>query len=368
MFAEDLGIVPDDVLRRVLEGLIKDPKRSSADDLGQLFQYLAERDPRPPSGSIYGRTPFANGGLFEHPARVHLSIDELITLRAACDLDWASSRAGNLWLDPPRSPGKEKQWALGAHYTSEADIMKAVRPTVVEPWHERIEQCRSAAEAEAAWRDLMNYVVLDPACGSGNFLYIAYRELRRIEARLRERLAELRAKEGIAPQEEMEFFPVSNMKGIEIELFAVELAHVVLWMGHKLASDEMKAQGVSEPDIPLGSTSLESSAAMHCTSNGRARTPLGGTHDGSNRLRAEVGDKEIEWLTKTFGIGVKKDYAVYWFRKAHDRLEPGGRADPLLHELGHANRNRTPSLEWIAETGGVITNAISNKNGRETRP
>ena len=336
MFAEDLGILPEDVLRRVLEGLIKDPKRSSADDLGQLFEYLAKEQPRPPAGSIYAKTPFANGGLFETPARVHLTVEELTTLREACDLDWRQVEPAIFGAILQGALGKEKQWALGAHYTSEADIMKVVGPTVLEPWRERIEGCSSVREAESAWRDLMGYVVLDPACGSGNFLYVAYRELRRIEARLRERLAELRATEGIAAQEEMEFFPISNMKGIEIELFAVELAHVVLWMGHKLAADEMKAQGISEPTLPLADLSgIRRDDALRVdwpTADAIVSNP---PYHGSQLIRNELGDAYVRFLEQDFGIGIK-DYAVYWFRKAHERLGPGGRAGP------RARRTQSP--------------------------
>src|SRR5581483_3662388 len=61
--------------------------------------------------------------------------------------------------------------------------------------------CRTLADVEAAQRDLLNYVVLDPACGSGNFLYVAYRELRRIEAELRRRAAEMRRSAGLRAQE-----------------------------------------------------------------------------------------------------------------------------------------------------------------------
>ena len=182
---------------------------------------------------------------------MHLTVEELKVLLDTCNLDWRQVEPAIFGAILQGALGKDKQWALGAHYTSEADIMKVVGPTVVEPWTERITGLSSATEAETAWRDLMSFVVLDPACGSGNFLYASYRELRRIELQLRERLAELRAAEGIAAQEEMEFFPISNMHGIEVEVFAAELARVTLWMGHKLASDEMRKHGLSEPTLPL---------------------------------------------------------------------------------------------------------------------
>lgn len=361
MFAEDLGLLPNSVLSRVLEGLIEDPKRSSADDLGQLFRYLSEPSPRPAEGSIYAGTPYANGGLFEHPAQVHLSVDELTTLRNACNLDWRQVEPAIFGAILQGALGRDKQWALGAHYTSEADIMKVVGPTVVEPWSERIESLSSTAEAEAAWHDLMAYVVLDPACGSGNFLYVAYRELRHLELRLRERLAELKSAEGIAAQEKLEFFPISNMRGIEVEAFAADLARVTLWMGHKLAADEMGKHGLSEPTLPLVDLSGIQRAHALRIEWPRADAIIGNPpYHGSQMLRGEVGDDEIEFLKKEFGIGVK-DYAVYWFRKAHELLDTGGRAGLVATNSVTQNRNRKPSLEWIVENGGVITDAISKQ-------
>jgi hypothetical protein len=361
MFAEDLGLLPNNVLSRVVEGLIKDPNRSSADDLGQLFRYLAEPEPRPAKGSLYEGTPFANGGLFEHPAQVHLTVEELKTLRDTCNLDWHQVEPAIFGAILQGALGKDKQWALGAHYTSEADIMKVVGPSVMEPWSDRIEALANAKQAEKAWRDLMSYVVLDPACGSGNFLYVAYRELRRIELRLRERLAELRAADGIAPQEEMEFFPISNMRGIEVEVFAAELARVTLWMGHKLAADKMRQHGISEPTLPLVDLSGIKRAHALRIEWPEADAIIGNPpYHGSQMLRGEVGDAEIDFLEQEFEIGVK-DYSVYWFRKAHERLKPNGRAGLVATNSVTQNRNRKVSLDWIVKNDGVITDAISKQ-------
>ncbi len=108
---------------------------------------------------------------------------------------------------------------------------------------------------QALQHELLNYVVLDPACGSGNFLYTAYRELRRLERRLHDREQELRRAQGRRGAEQgalATFFPLTNIKGIEIDPFAVSLARVTLWMGHKLAVDELD---LDEATLPLGDLS-----------------------------------------------------------------------------------------------------------------
>lgn len=205
----------------------------------------------------------------------------------------------------------------------------------------------------------MSYVVLDPACGSGNFLYVAYRELRRIENRLRERAAELRMAAGLPGQEELALFPLSNMKGIEIDPFAVDLARVTLWMGHKLAVEEL---GVDEPVLPLVDLSgIRRGDALRIEWPRADAIISNPPYHGSQNIRSELGDDYAEWLKSTFGVGIK-DYAVYWFRKAHEHLPDNGRAGLVATNSLTQNRSRGPSLQWIVENQGVITDAISTQD------
>ena len=195
LFAEDLGQIPEHRFQTVVEGLIEQPARSSANDLHALFTALNTPGPRPEHG-IGKDVPYANGGLFERPASVHLDRAELQGLRAAAEFKWTAVEPAIFGSLLEGALGRDRQWALGAHYTHEADIQKVVQPTIVEPWRERIENLATLAEAKAAQADLFRYVVLDPACGAGNFLYVAYRELRRLEQRLRGRELELRRATG----------------------------------------------------------------------------------------------------------------------------------------------------------------------------
>jgi hypothetical protein len=359
MFAEDLHMLPSHLFTRVVQTLREDHGRSSADELGQLFEYLATPGERPEHG-LYAGTPFANGSLFQRPARVHLEPEELELLaRASGEFNWRQVQPAIFGSLLQGALGRERQWALGAHYTAEADILKIVLPTVVEPWRERIATCRTVADVQAAQNDLMSYVVLDPACGSGNFLYVAYRELRRIEAELRRRASDMRRSSGLREQQSLAvYFPLSNMKGIELEPFAVQLARVTLWMGHKLAVDELD---LDETVLPLADLSgIRRGDALRLDWP-RADAIIGNPpYHGSQFLRRELGDEYVEWLRREFGIGVK-DYAVYWFRKAHDRLEPGGRAGLVATNSISQNKSRGPSLDWIVANGGLITDAISSQ-------
>lgn len=357
MFAEDLQMLPSHLFTRVVDQLLQHPERSSADDLGLLFQYLDEPGLGPEHG-LYVGTPYADGALFAKPGVVHLDRNELELLREACDFPWHRVEPAIFGSLLEGALGRERQWSLGAHYTAEVDILKVVLPTVVEPWRDRLAACESLKDVEQAQADLLQYVVLDPACGSGNFLYVAYRELRRIEAALRERAAELRRNAGLPEQQELALFPISNMKGIEIEPFAVHLARVTLWMGHRLAVEEL---GVAEQTLPLADLpGLVRGDALQMDWP-RADAIIGNPpYIGTKLMRSRLGDSYIDWLDDRFKIGVK-DYVVYWFRKAHEQLAPSGRAGLVATNSIREGRNRQASLEHITRSGGVLTDAVSNE-------
>lgn len=360
MFAEDLGQLPEHRFTVIVDDLIKNPHRSSRDDLGDLFAALNDPEAAQREHGMYARVPYANGGLFEHPARVHLEKEELEQLRQAVGFQWHEVQPSIFGSLLEGGLGHERQWALGAHYTHEADIQKVVQPTIVEPWRERIENIEKHAEAVKAQNELLSYVVLDPACGSGNFLYVAYRELRRLEKRLHEREVELRKKAGLKDQGSLSLhFPLQNMRGIEIDGFAVALARVTLWMGHKLAVDELE---LDESTLPLGDLSgIQVGDALQMEWP-RADAIIGNPpFHGDRNLRGVLGDAYIEWLKREFQVGVK-DYCVYWFRKAHDQLAKGGRAGLVGTNSISQNRGRGASLDYITTHGGVILNAVSTQD------
>jgi len=360
MFAEDLGQLEAHLFTHILDELIANPERSSADDLGQLFEWLNRDGPRP-VGGLYATTRYVNGPLFQHPARIHLEGEELHTLRSACEYDWKKVEPHIFGSLLEGALGRESQWELGAHYTHEVDIQKVVKPSIVDPWRERIEDATTLAQVQQLQNELLNYVVLDPACGSGNFLYIAYRELRRLERRLHEKERDLRraqdrhqATQGALTA----FFPLTNIKGIEINAFAVALARVTLWMAHKLAVDELD---LDEATLPLENLSGIQAADALRIDWPRASVIIGNPpFHGDRHLRGLLGDDYVKWLKDTFHCGLK-DHCVYWFRKAQDHLESGQRAGLVGTNSISQNRARSASLNYIVENGGVITDAISSQ-------
>jgi hypothetical protein len=206
--------------------------------------------------------------------------------------------------------------------------------------------------------ELCRFKVLDPAMGCGNFLSIAYRELRKLELRLHDRMGEHARKEGGQPRIDMQWFPINNIQGIEIDPFAVDIAKTTLWMTHAL---ESRRHGTAEPVLPLPELTSLICADSLKTDWPKTDAVIGNPpFHGDRNLRSVVGDEYLDWLKKEFGIGVK-DHCVYFFIKTHRNLKPGQRAGLVATNTISQNKNRDASLVWITENDGVITDAISTK-------
>jgi type II restriction/modification system DNA methylase subunit YeeA len=159
------------------------------------------------------------------------------------------------------SMGKKERHAFGAHFTTEADIQKVVLPTIVRPWRERIANAKTLKDLLSLRNELLTFRVLDPACGSGNFLYVAYRELKRLEFELLDKMqANFSAKSIPKETGRSSLIATNQFYGIDIKPFAVELARVTLLIGKKLALDEERSRiekgehdffGEMEPALPL---------------------------------------------------------------------------------------------------------------------
>lgn len=358
LFAEDLGMLDGYPLQNTVDALIADPNADSARDIGYLFTLLNQKGDHNRQGR-YAGTRYVNGELFAKPAAVFMNRDELVHLRQAAEFNWKTVDPTIFGSLMEGVLGEERRERLGAHYTHEADIMKIVGPTIVRPWRERIDAANSVSGAHALLDELCRFRVLDPSCGCGNFLYVAYRELRSLEFELKQKIVALAASSGTAaPSLTGVYYPLSNIYGIDIENIAVLIARVTLWMGHRQMVDRF---GEAEPVLPLIDLSgIRRDDAL------RADWPeveaiIGNPPFlGSQLLRAGLGGDYVDWLKNRFGAGVK-DLCVYWFRKAHDSMLPGQRAGLVGTKSIAQNSARAGSLDYIVANGGVITDAISNQ-------
>ncbi|MGI8522656.1 MAG: DNA methyltransferase [Nocardioides sp.] len=357
MFAEDLGMLDGFPFQTTLNEVRSHSERSAA-ELGHLFTVLNQKGNHNRVGRLAG-TRYVNGDLFRRPADVGLLREEIDLLFKATTQDWRRVDPTIFGSLMEGVLGHDRRWERGAHYTHEVDIMKIVGPTIVRPWRERIEACTTPTQAADLLEELCGFRVLDPACGCGNFLYVAYRELRGLEHELKATIDRLADETGLlVPERPRPFYPLRNLHGIDIEPSSVQLARVTLWMGHR---QMIELYGEAEPPLPLQDLSgIVQADAL--------RTPWPETDCiignppflGDRFIRGSLGDNYVDWLGREFGIGIK-DFCVYWFRRAADHLKPGQRAGLVGTNSISQNRARSASLEYVVAQGGVITDAVSSQ-------
>lgn len=359
LFAEDLRMLEGMPIGTLTRALIADPGRSSAVELMSLYQRMNIKPEaaRNPAG-LSPKVPYVNGDLFASAAPIHLEQKELRKLLEASEFDWQHVNPTVFGALFEGCVGRDRRWELGAHYTSEADIRQIVEPVIVRPWVKRIEAVSTYSDAKKLLDELCAFKILDPAMGCSNFLVISYREMRQLEARLHEKLQNLALAEGRNVPLELSWYPISNIQGMEIEPFVVEISRATLWMTHAL---EVRKLGSGEAVLPLPSLpNLVCADAL--------KTPWPETDaivgnppfHGDRNLRRALGDDYIAWLQDEFGVGVK-DHCVYFFLRAHQNLKPGQRAGLVATKTISQTRNRDASLVPMLEAGSVITDAISSQ-------
>lgn len=358
LFAEDLGMLDGFPLQRTVDALLAQSEPDSARDIGHLFALLNQKGDHNRRG-VYAGTRYVNGDLFARPAAVLLDRDELDHLRRAAEFDWRAVDPTIFGSLLEGVLGQQRRWELGAHYTHEVDILKIVVPTIVRPWRERIAATTTPQQARDLLDDLCAFRVLDPACGCGNFLYVAYRELRALEAETKARIRDLAAQTGLpVPRGPWPYYPLANLHGLDIERIAVLIARVTLWMGHR---QMIEAYGEAENPLPLVDLSGIRAADALRTPWPEVDAIIGNPPFlGDRKIRAAFGADYVEWLKKRFGVGVV-DFSAYWFRLAADHLRADQRAGLVSTNTLRENKHRLASLDYVVAKGGVITDAVSSQ-------
>ena len=181
IFAEDLKLLPREFFTRILDEACnhRDPSAQAYDLIGSLFRQMNSKQKA--RGGRFAEVEYFNGGLFANPEPIVLLPEEIAKLKEAALEDWSQVNPAIFGTIFQASMDEGERHAYGAHFTSEEDIMKVVMPTIVRPWLVRIENAKTLGDFAKLLEDLLNYKVLDPSCGSGNFLYVVFRELKRIE-------------------------------------------------------------------------------------------------------------------------------------------------------------------------------------------
>lgn len=261
--------------------------------------------------------------------------------------------------------------ALGAHFTAAPDILKIVGPTIELPWQARIAAAASLAELTSLLAELRQFHVLDPACGCGNFLIIAYQALLHLERQLRDRIAALTpaqrthrdhattiTSDPAAPSNQLHATAItaapsvrlSQLHGIDIHPDAAALAIKLLRLARPADADDTSA-----PDIVVADALF---APWPAVSAIVGNPPF----LDARKLARERPDLDIALLKRSFpAVPGRADLCVYFFNKAHDHLREGQRAGLVGTNTIRQNYSREGSLDYILANGGTITDAVATQ-------
>ncbi len=395
LFAEDIGLLPEDMFTRVVTNSLSQPETFEARIRG-LFSAMAV-------GGMFGadNLPFFNGGLFNSERfgatdAIALTITELRMLYDATKHDWSNIEPAIFGTLFERSLDPTKRSQLGAHYTGKDDILRIVEPVLMAPlrarWREVREQMddlvqrrdearsrylgrsdgaatKARADADKAVEnallgflvnDLGTVTVLDPACGSGNFLYVALEKLLDLQNEVRAYAADNRITMPL---------PVVNpqqLYGFEVNTYAAELAQVVIWIGYL---QWMLAHYGSYDDRPIlkaMDSIAQHDAVLDLSDPTIAREPewprvyaiIGNPPFlGGKRMRSELGDGYVDALFRVYDHRVPReaDFVCYWFERAREQLAAGKvkRVGLLATNSIRGGANREV-LEHIKQSGDIF--------------
>ena len=344
MFADDVGLLPGHMFSRMLRHALPAPARF-AELAGELFRAMA-------SGGRVGfeTVDWFNGSLFNDDTTLPLERSDLETVLAASDLDWSEVDPSILGTLFERGLDPDKRAQLGAHYTDRDKIMLLVEPVVVRPllaeWGaekaaivaelERAEAARSrpartkrlnaAEQRYRAFLDrLRGFKVLDPACGSGNFLYLALQALKDLEHRVQLEAEALGGFQRAFPE-----IGPANVKGIEINPYAAELARVSVWIGE---IQWMRRNGFGEARDPILKPldTIECRDAILTPDSFEPEWPWADVvignppFLGNKRMIRQLGEDYVARLSTTYTgrIPAEVDLVCYWFEKAGRQIASG---------------------------------------------
>ncbi|MFN8629184.1 MAG: type IIL restriction-modification enzyme MmeI [Chloroflexota bacterium] len=373
LFAEDTSVLPRGLLGRLMEATEADPD-TFEEQLSALFSHISAK------GGFFGaeRVPWINGSLFTDGDVLKLTKAEIKLLIQAGMLDWSKlepSIFGTLF-ERGLDPGQRS--ALGAHFTSATDIERVVEPVVLAPLRREANASRlvakqlldkggpaNRAKALAAHHAFLARLravrVLDPACGSGNFLYIALRKLKDLEYEQ----ALWASSVFSIPISRPEVGPQSVL-GIEINPYAAELARLVIWIGdlqwniaHNFGFDRDPVLkpldgirtgdallDVSDPSRPADASWPEAEFIV-------GNPPF----LGRARIRSQLGDPYAETLFDVYRdrVPAAADLVTYWHERAREAIAAGRsrRAGLLANQSVRSGASRHV-LERIAASGQIF--------------
>jgi hypothetical protein len=380
LFAEDIDLLPAGLFTRLVAASVASP--------GDFGLRLRELFARMATGGFFGehKIPYFNGGLFADDTTLALAAGDVAILARAAALDWASIEPAIFGTLFERSLDPTKRSQLGAHYTSRDDIVLIIEPVLMAPLRRRWAAVQEEARILIGRRDaasdrgtrtrhqqalarlLLAFTdeiaamrILDPACGSGNFLYVALKRL----LDLWKEVSAFAATSGVAGLLPDAVGP-QQLYGIEVNVYAHELASVVVWIGY---IQWLHDNGFGIPDTPIlkplhNIQRLDALLARDET--GCPVEPAWPEADvivgnppflGGNKIRQELGSAYVDDLFRLYQgrVPAFSDLVCYWFERARALITTGKvkRVGLLATNSIRGGANRRV-LERIKETGDIF--------------
>ncbi len=368
LYAEDAGLLPKGLFTQIVRQQYRKPdlfNRAVAD----LFREMSR-------GGLFGANEIShfNGDLFDSSETIELSSVALQRLAEATGKNWQNIEPSIFGVLFERALDASKRSQLGAHYTGAEDIMLVVEPVVMAPLRQEWETARREIETllndddEAAALNrlkafqarLSAVKVLDPACGSGNFLYLTLRSLLDLEKVVID-FGAARGWPDLSPT-----VKPNQMLGLEINYYAAELARTALWIGY---IQWHQANGFSYNHSPI-LTSLDTirqtDAILDWDDLGNPREPEWPAAEfiignppfcGNKMMRNRLGDQAVDGIYSIYGDRLPNgsDLCCYWFEKTRAYIDVGKtKRAGLLGTQGIRGGANRFVLQRIKESGDIF--------------
>lgn len=367
MFAEDMELLPKDSFKALLKDCVEKP---------EIFTHMLEdlwraMDEGTFTIAIREKVRKFNGDFFKRRHALKLDREEIGELLAAANHDWKDVEPAifGTFLEQALDPGERRK--LGAHYTPRAYVERLVIATVIDPlqkqWLETlsiVDRRKTEGKANAAidlvrefHEKLCNIRILDPACGTGNFLYVSLELMKNLESQILETLADLGGQEALTGLQGHTVDP-HQFLGLEVNPRAAAIAELVLWIGHIQLHFRNNGSAPREPILEafhniqcMDALLLWDGYPMPKVIDGRETYPNPRRPDwpeadyivgnppfvGGKDIRARMGSAYAEALWKAHPhVNESADFVMYWWDRSAEILR---RPKNTLKRFGFVTTN-----------------------------
>lgn len=347
-FAEDTHIFDDNQFTNAIDSHTQPDGSDLHSYLDNLFTILnTPEDERCDIPDYLNAFPYVNGGLFKDSVpSPKFSRSSRAALLSSGDQNWSAINPDIFGSMFQAVIGADQRGNLGQHYTSVPNIMKVIEPLFLNELYEKFDKAGNDQKKLDQLHDRIKQIkIFDPACGSGNFLIIAYKELRLLEMKIFKAGSSLNFSE----------IKLSNFYGIEIDDFAGEIAKLALWLAeHQMNVEFYKEFGRTNPTLPLseaGHIFQENATRLDwedvCPKKiGEEVFVLGNPPYLGFQERNKAQKSDMDFVFRELGKVKRLDYIGAWFKKATDYIKGHQESKYSFVSTNSISQGEQVSLIW----------------------